>query len=70
MPTVPEQIVEYLASRPVPLCDDCLARALGLKRRQQAASVTLTLATTKKFNRYRGACADCVGPPKMVICRA
>jgi hypothetical protein len=70
MPSVAERINDYLTRRPVPICDDCLTKALGLKRRQQAAAVTATLGTTPSFNRYDGSCADCVGPPKKVICRA
>ena len=67
MPSVAERINEYLTKRPVPICDDCLAQALGLSRRQQAAAVTIVLGTTPSFNRYDGACTDCVGPPKKVI---
>lgn len=70
MASVAERINEYLTRRPAPICDDCLAKALGLKRRQQAAAVTAALATTPSFNRYDGACIDCIGPPKKVIARA
>lgn len=70
MPTVANRIAEYLLNRPVPICDDCLARALDLKRRQQAAVVTLALGATRDFHRYDGSCTDCFGPPKKVICRA
>ena len=70
MATVPERIVTYLKERPVPICDDCLAKALGLSQRQQAAAITATLGLTRDFNRYDGACTDCVGPPKKVISRA
>jgi len=70
MPTVAERINEYLTKRPVPICDDCLAKALGLRRRQQAAAVTLTLGTTTGFNRYDGACIDCSGPAEKVISRS
>lgn len=69
MATVPERVVEYLRGRPVPICDDCLTKALGLKQRQQSAAITATLALTSDFNRYDGSCTDCVGPSKRVICR-
>jgi hypothetical protein len=67
MPTVAERIHEYLTKRPVPICDDCLAKELGLSQRQQAAAVTAVLGLTRDFNRYDGACKDCIGPPKKVI---
>ena len=70
MPTVADRIAEYLTNRPVPICDDCLAKELGLERRQQAAAVTLALGTTNESNRYHGSCADCVERQKQVICRA
>ena len=54
MPTVFERIHDYLVRRPVSICDDCLAKALNMPRRQQAAAVTIALGTTPDFRRYGG----------------
>lgn len=70
MATVAERIVTYLRERPVPICTDCLAMKLGLAQRQQANPIVEALGLTSDFKRYDGACSDCIGPPKKVICRA
>ena len=70
MPTVAERIVTYLRTRPVPICTDCLAQALDLTSRQQANPIVEALGLTRDFKRYDGACSDCIGPAKKVICRA
>ena len=67
MPTVAERIVNYLTRRPVPMCDDRLAKARNRSRRQQAQPLRQLLGATDNFNRYSGACADHVGEPKMMI---
>lgn len=70
MATVAERIVTYLRDRPIPICTDCLTKALDLGQRQQANPIVEALGLTSDFNRYDGACSDCIGPPKKVICRA
>lgn len=70
MATVAERINDYLTRRPVPLCDDCLAKAVGLSQRQHAATISQALGTTRDFNRYNGSCTDCDGSQKKVIARS
>ena len=64
-----ELLNRYLTERLDPLCDDCLAMALGFTQRQQAAGITQTLGTTGDFNRYIGICADCKCTRKTVTQR-
>jgi hypothetical protein len=40
-------------------CDDCIAKALSLPRRQQVAAVTIALGTTSDFIREPGICPKC-----------
>jgi len=46
-------------------CDDCIAVELRLKRRQQAQSVTASIASTGNFRRDKGQCVTC-GKEKLV----
>jgi hypothetical protein len=66
--TVAQDINAFLTSRaPAAFCDDCIAEALSLSRRQQAALRTEALATTSDFTRVHGGCSNC-GEEKLVIC--
>jgi hypothetical protein len=47
-------------------CDDCIAKELGLARRQQANRASNALSSTLNFNRERGFCSLC-GAEKKVI---
>lgn len=70
MPTIAERVVEYLRSRPDPICADCLTKALDLSRRQQVNPIVEALGLTRDFNRYEGGCSYCGDATKKVICRA
>lgn len=69
MTEIARRLIERLETPPIPWCDDCLARELGLPRRQQAQAVTGVLEETRLYDRYRGACSQCDEAPKMVIAR-
>ncbi len=67
MVTVPERITNFLKEREsTPYCDDCLAKKLGLQRRQQAQQATSAFAQTGNFLRSKGLCFEC-GKDKLVI---
>lgn len=51
------------------LCDDCIARRLGLSVRQHANHKTRELAAQPWFERGRGICALC-GGTRLVIAHA
>lgn len=69
MTEIARRAIEQLNDSPIPWCDDCLARELGLPRRQQAQAITGVLEETPLYERYRGACGRCNDAPKMVIAR-
>ncbi|MGV3771241.1 MAG: hypothetical protein ACO1NM_14515 [Sphingobium phenoxybenzoativorans] len=70
MDTIAWRVNNYVtAGRPRAYCDDCIADALILSRRQQAARVTGALETTNDFIRESDECATC-GTVKKVIRRA
>lgn len=49
---IAERIARFLKqNRGVPFCDDCLERALALKRRQQAQQATNPLGQTPGYTR-------------------
>ena len=57
--TIPEQVVAFLrGGKPGAYCDDCIQRGLDLPRRQEVATVTLTLAQCTEFRRDLGSCAS------------
>jgi len=57
---VAQTINDLLTQRaPDSLCDDCIAEALNLKRRQQSAQVTQALGTTSDFTRLINICSNC-----------
>jgi hypothetical protein len=65
--TIPERITNFLREREgTPYCDDCIAKQLGLERRQQAQQATSALGQTGKFLRSKGLCFDC-NKDKLVI---
>lgn len=67
MTDIARRAIECLNASPAPWCDDCLAKELGLPRRQQAQAITGVLEETPLYDRYRGACGRCHDEPKMVI---
>ena len=70
MDTIAQQVNSYITKhRPRAYCDDCIASALDLSRRQQSARVTGALETTSDFTREQDECAGC-GAIKKVIRRA
>jgi len=42
-----------------PYCDDCIAKQLGLKGRQQAQQATSAFGNTGNFLRGKGLCFKC-----------
>lgn len=67
MPTIAERVNEYItAARPRAVCDDCIADALKLSRRQQSARVTGALETTSDFERVEDECSMCHGYKKVI----
>ena len=69
MATVLEQVsalIERLS--PAPICDDCIAKTLGLSVRQHANHKTRELAGTNGYERRKDACSLC-GETKLVIRR-
>ncbi len=68
MPTVAERIADIIRTkRPQTLCDDCIAKILGLKKRQQANQATTALEHSTDFDRRDGMCSVCGRHDKMVI---
>jgi hypothetical protein len=66
--TNPAKITAFLTThKGQSYCDDCLAKKLGLARRQEAQQITATLATTRGFTRVTGSCSIC-SKVKLVIC--
>jgi hypothetical protein len=65
--TVLENVAK-LVSRlsPEPVCDDCIARTLGLSAPRHAARKTRELAGSNGFARRKDACSLC-GETKLVI---
>lgn len=64
---IPDRVTSFLRNhRCQYFCDDCLAAALSLSRRQQAQAVTAPLGRTAEFNRGAGSCSNC-GCQKTVI---
>jgi len=56
--TIPERIVAFLSGgKPGAFCDDCISSGLSLPRRQEVATVTLTLSLCSGFQRAPGRCA-------------
>ena len=70
MDTIARRVNAFVtAQRPRAYCDDCIADALELSRRQQSARVTGALETTNDFLREHDECAGC-GSVKKVIRRS
>jgi hypothetical protein len=70
MATVLEQVsalIERLS--PAPICDDCIARTLGLSVRQHANHKTRELAGMGGFERGVDRCAMCDGEKKAIRLR-
>ena len=69
MDTIAKRVNDYITKqRNDPVCDGCIAKALGV-RHQQANRVTMALETTSDFNRWDGVCHVC-GKELKVIERA
>jgi len=56
--TIPEKIVAFLRVKPGSFCGDCIKDGLKLARRQEVATVTLTLSLCGGFERVAGKCAS------------
>jgi ribosomal protein L37AE/L43A len=58
--TIGERVADFLRQhRGHPLCDDCIARTLGLARRQEAFAATSALKATREFVRDQDECSKC-----------
>lgn len=69
MDTIAWRVNEFITrAKPRAYCDDCIANAIKLSRRQQSARVTGALETTSDFVRELDECAGC-GTQKKVIRR-
>lgn len=67
--TVLEDVRELIARRsPRPVCNDCIAKSLGLSVRQHANHKTRELAISAGFDRRKDVCSVC-GSTKLVIRR-
>jgi len=65
--TIPERIKSFLRERiDVPHCDDCIAKKLRLRSRQQSQHVSVEIAGSENFLRRRGRCSEC-GNERLVI---
>jgi hypothetical protein len=64
---VPKRVAAFIAGgKPNGFCDDCIAAALKLKRRQQAQQATAALGVSREYVRRDGRCSVC-GAAKTVI---
>jgi hypothetical protein len=54
----------------VAICDDCIAKELGLPRRQEAQAATAALSATREFTRSRGQCSRCSDSRDKLVIRA
>lgn len=54
-----ERIARWLAQNRGGYCDDCLAKEVGLARREQASRSARALATTANYLREKGTCSIC-----------
>jgi hypothetical protein len=60
--SIPEDVATFLRKKKsAAYCDDCLQKAVPLKRRQQAQRVTDALNQTHDFTREKGRCVNCGG---------
>ncbi len=66
METVPKRIYDHITKDARALCDDCIAREVGLVNRNQASQATSAFAVTPLFVRHHGYCDAC-GKVKGVI---
>lgn len=58
--TISDQVTDLLSRiAPMPICDACIARKLGLAREQQINSLTRQLAGRPGYERRRDICAAC-----------
>ena len=63
--TIPIKIAQWLRLTENAYCDECIASEFGLTQSQQAHRVTVALAATDEFLRFRGFCNSC-GLEKLV----
>ena len=67
MASRPEQVFEFLqAHKGAFYCDDCIARSLGMPKRQGVQQITATLGLCCEFQRAEELCHDC-GSLKLAI---
>ena len=64
--TIVERLDKWLRQNRGAFCDDCIARELELRRRQQANRASNSLSAVSYFYRDRGTCSIC-GAEKKVI---
>ena len=59
--TIPRRINDFITGRrPAPVCDRCIANAVGLVNKGvHAVQTTGALATTSDFTRGKGVCSIC-----------
>jgi hypothetical protein len=64
---IAEQVHKFITDhRPRAVFDDCIARGIPLKRRQQAHRCTMPFGLTPGFDRRQDRCSLC-GDDKLVI---
>ena len=63
--TIPIKIAQWLRLTQNAYCDECISSEFGLTQSQQAHGVTVALAATDEFLRFRGFCNSC-GLEKLV----
>jgi len=67
MGSIAYRVNDYVTKlRPRAVCDDCIADALALSRRQQAARVSGALETTSDFVREIDECVTCHNVKKVI----
>lgn len=63
--TIADRIGQWLRRNRGAYCDGCIAKQLGLSRREQANRATRALSSTSNFLRDRGTCSICGADKKV-----
>jgi len=69
MVIIAQRLGEWLMHNRRAFCDDCIAKELQLRRRQQANRASNGLAAISCFHRDYGICSICGAQKKMIEAR-
>lgn len=64
--TASQAVNDYITKEQKPVCDGCIAEALGI-RNGQARTIAQALATTRDFERATGECSVCKETMKVTL---